>query len=196
MNRQERAEITKLKIEKAINHLIENFSLGEAKKFNNKEFHTHFQISGSFITVLKKLNYITFPKAGYLSLTYKIFELSLDELRNQINLYASSSKTKAKPKPKKANKNKKSKSMPVSVFNYMNSIANNEWRTISEHEFNMIENEEDPAIRTKSDFTNASMKMLLILESHFRFKEFRKELDGEEKELLKGIQLCLKSFEY
>jgi hypothetical protein len=196
MNRQERAEITKLKIEKAINHLIENFSLGEAKKFNNKEFHKHFQISGSFITVLKKLNYITFPKAGYLSLTYKIFELSLDELRNQINLYASSCKTKAKPKPKKANKNKKSKSMPVSVFNYMNSIANNEWRTISEHEFNMIENEEDPAIRTKSDFTNASMKMLLILESHFRFKEFRKELDGEEKELLKGIQLCLKSFEY
>ena len=54
MNRQERAEITKLKIEKAINHLIENFSLVEARKFNNKEFHTHFQISGSLITVLKK----------------------------------------------------------------------------------------------------------------------------------------------
>jgi hypothetical protein len=195
MNRQERAEITKLKIEKAINHLIENFALVEARKFNNKEFHTHFQISGSFITVLKKLNYISFPKSGYLCLTPKIFEISLDEIRNQINLYSNSSKTKAKPKPKKVKKQKK-KSMPVSVFNYMNSIANNEWRPISDHEFNMIENEEDPAIRTKSDFNSASVKMLLILESHFRFKEFRKELDGEEKELLKGIQLCLKSFEY
>ena len=194
MNRQERAEITKLKIEKAINHLIENFTFGEARKFNNKEFHTHFQISGSFITVLKKLNYITFPKAGYLSLTPKIFEISLDKLRTQINLYASSSKTKANTTPKKV-KNLKQKSMPVSVFNYMNSIANNEWRPISEHEFNMIENEEDSAIK-KSDFNSASVKMLLILESHFRFKEFRKELDGEEKELLKGIQLCLKSFEY
>jgi hypothetical protein len=145
--------------------------------------------------VLKKLNYITFPKAGYLSLTPKIFEISLDKLRTQINLYASSSKTKAKSKPKKV-KNLKQKSMPVSVFNYMNSIANNEWRPISEHEFNMIENEEDLAIKTKSDFNSASVKMLLILESHFRFKEFKKELDEEEKELLKGIQLCLKSFEY
>jgi hypothetical protein len=195
MNRQERAEITKLKIEKAINHLIENFTFGEARKFNNKEFHTHFQISGSFITVLKKLNYITFPKAGYLSLMPKIFEISLDKLRTQINLYASSSKTKAKSKSKKV-KNLKQKSMPVSVFNYMNSIANNEWRPISEHEFNMIENEEDLAIKTKSDFNSTSVKMLLILESHFRFKEFKKELDEEEKELLRGIQLCLKSFEY
>jgi hypothetical protein len=199
MNRQQRTEITKIKIEKAINHLIENFTFGEARKFNNKQFHTHFQISGSFITVLKKLNYITFPKAGYLSLTDKIFDLTLDEIRNQINLYAAScSKTKAQPNPKpkktKNIKRSKDKSMPVSVFNYMNSIANNEWKPISEHEFNMIENEEDPAIRTKSDFYSASVKMLLILESHFRFKEFRKELDGEEKELLKGIQLCLKSY--
>jgi hypothetical protein len=195
MNRQERAEITKLKIEKAIDHLIENFSLVEARKFNTREFHTHFQISGSFITVLKKLNYISFPKSGYLSLKPKIFELSLDELRNQINLYSNSSKTRAKSKAKKVKKPKQ-KSMPVSVFNYISSIADNEWRPISEHEFNMIENEEDPAIRTKSDFISAAMKMLLILESHFRFKDFRKELNGEEKELLKGIQLCLKSFEY
>jgi hypothetical protein len=198
MNRQERADVANLKIEKAINHLIQNFALVEARKFNNKQFHQHFGITASFITVLKKLGYITFPVAGHLLLTDKIFNLSIEDLKKQINLYATSSKTKAKPKSKKANKNKKpkKKTMPVSVFNYMNSIADNDWRPISEHEFNMIENEEDPAIRTKSDFTNASMKMLLILESHFRFKEFRKELDGEEKELLKGIQLCLKSFEY
>lgn len=195
MNRQERANVANLKIEKAINHLIQNFALVEARKFNNKQFHEHFGITASFITVLKKLGYITFPVTGHLLLTDKIFNLSIEDLKKQINLYANSSKTKANSKPKKAKKPKK-KTMPVSVFNYISSIADNEWRPISEHEFNMIENEEDPAIRTKSDFTNASMKMLLILESHFRFKDFRKELNGEEKELLKGIQLCLKSFEY
>jgi hypothetical protein len=196
MNRQERADVANLKIEKAINHLIQNFALVEARKFNNKQFHQHFGITASFITVLKKLGYITFPVAGHLLLTDKIFNLSIEDLKKQINLYATSSKSKPKTKKTKNIKKSKDKSTPVSVFNYINSIANNEWRPISEHEFNMIENEEDPAIRTKSDFTNASMKMLLILESHFRFKEFRKELDGEEKELLKGIQLCLKSFEY
>jgi hypothetical protein len=195
MNRTNRAEITELKIKTALHHLTDNFSREQPRKFNSKEFHNHFKISGSFITVLKRLGFITTPKAGYLLLTDKINVIDLIELRTQINLYSNSSKKRAKSKPKKVKKPKQ-KSMPVSVFNYMNSIANNEWRPISEHEFNMIENEEDPAIRTKSDFNSASVKMLLILESHFRFKEFRKELDGEEKELLKGIQLCLKSFEY
>jgi hypothetical protein len=196
MNRKDRTEITELKIKTALHHLTDNFSREQPRKFNNKEFHNHFKISGSFITVLKRLGFIIMPKAGYLQLTDKINVIDLTELRQQINLYSSSSKSKPKTKKTKNIKKSKDKSMPVSVFNYINSIADNDWRPISEHEFNMIENEEDPAIRTKSDFTNASMKMLLILESHFRFKEFRKELDGEEKELLKGIQLCLKSFEY
>lgn len=195
MNRKDRTKITEEKIKKALHHLTDNFSREQARKFNNKQFHNYFKISGSFITVLKRLGFITMPKAGYLQLTDKINVVDLNELRRQINLYSLSSKSK--PKTKKRENTKKLKdttSMPVSVFNYVNSIANNKWRSISEHEFNMIENEEDPAIRTKSDFNSAAVKILLILESHFRFKEFRKDINSEEKELLKGIQLCLKAY--
>ena len=200
MKTEERRRIAENKLEDAILYLLDNYNFQTPKHINQKEFSQTFHISNTIIHVLTKLGYLKSPKRGYIVLDKSFTDIDVSNLRDKINEYSNANNTKNKKKKstnktKDTSKTKKVKQpKPVSVFNYISSINNSKWRNVSEYEFDMIDKLGHAELPFQKDFRSAAVKILLVLESHFRFKQFKKELNKEENELLIGIQLCLKSY--
>lgn len=197
MKTEERRRISENKLENAIYYLLDNYNFTTPKHIVQKKFSETFNISNTTIHVLTKLGYIKNPKRGYIVLDKSFTDINVSDLREKINEYSKSNvgKDKKKKATNKTKTKKTKKSKPVSIFNYQSSLNDSKWRKVSEYEFDMLDKLGNEDVnREEKDFKSASVKILLILESHFRFKEFKGELNKEEKELLIGIQLCLKAY--
>ena len=75
------------KIIKGLNYLRNKFSKTQGQQWDCEGLYKEVQITRTFVTILKNMGVIEYPKRGYIKLTEKIDTITPREVHKAINLY-------------------------------------------------------------------------------------------------------------